>query len=189
MEQYRFKAINLIAKTLQEKELKFDVVESESNERIRVGFPINGGPNVLMAFIATDDDNDVAARLFGLVTNVPASKRSRVLEACNLLNNKARFLKFDIDVENDINVEYDFPVESSDDTIGEMAYEIFIRTVRILDTYYPLLMKAIYSNDVLDIDALEHSDAEEEEADDDMDLEALAAETAAIFPFNGSTPS
>lgn len=104
-----------------------------------------------MRFISRDNDNDVAARIFGLISNTPKEKRARVMEACNVLNHKIRYMKFYLDTDGDINVEYDFPVHSPDDGIGEMAFEIFVRMMQILDSEYSIFMKALYSNEELDI--------------------------------------
>lgn len=73
------------------------------------------------------------------------------MEACNVLNHKIRYMKFYLDPDGDINVEYDFPVHSPDDGIGEMAFEIFVRMMQILDSEYSIFMKALYSEDELDI--------------------------------------
>lgn len=104
-----------------------------------------------MRFISRDNDNDVAARIFGLISNTPKEKRARVMEACNVLNHKIRYMKFYLDTDGDINVEYDFPVHSPDDGIGEMAFEIFVRMMQILDSEYSIFMKALYSDEELDI--------------------------------------
>lgn len=73
------------------------------------------------------------------------------MEACNMLNHKIRFMKFCLDAEGNINVEYDFPTHSPDEDIGEMAFEIFVRMMQILDSEYSIFMKALYSDEELDI--------------------------------------
>lgn len=73
------------------------------------------------------------------------------MEACNVLNRKIRYMKFNLDTDGDINVEYDFPLHSPDDGIGEMAFEVFIRMMQILDSEYGIFMKALYSDEELDI--------------------------------------
>lgn len=151
MNKYEFKATNLIAETFEKRGIKFDIVNHHGSDQLLAGFSVNCGPNVIMRFISRDNDNDVAARIFGLITNTPKEKRSRVMEACNVLNHKIRYMKFYLDADGDINVEYDFPVHSPDDGIGEMAFEIFVRTMQILDSEYSIFMKALYSDDELDI--------------------------------------
>lgn len=151
MNKHEFKAINLIAETFEKRGVKFDVVSHHGSEQLLAGFSVDCGPNVIMRFISHDNDNDVAARIFGLISNTPKEKRVRVMEACNVLNHKIRYIKFYLDTDGDINVEYDFPVHSPDDGIGEMAFEIFVRTMHILDFEYCIFMKALYSDEELDI--------------------------------------
>lgn len=98
-------------------------------------------------FISLDDDNDVAIRALGIVGGVPKEKRLRVLEACNEINCKRRFLKFVLDRDGDVNVEYDFLMRADDGCIGEMACEVFAITMHLIDKDYPLLMKAIYTDE------------------------------------------
>lgn len=151
MSKYEFKAINLIAETFEKRGVKFDVVSLHRSEQLLAGFSVDCGPNVIMRFISNDNDNDAAARIFGLISNIPKEKRVRVMEACNVLNHKIRYMKFCLDTDGDINVEYDFPMHTSDDCIGEMAFEIFVRTMQILDSEYSIFMKALYTDEELDI--------------------------------------
>lgn len=151
MNKYEFKAINLIAETFEKRGVKFDVVSHHGSEQLLAGFSVDCGPNVIIRFISRDNDNDVAARIFGLISNTPKKKRARIMEACNVLNHKSRYMKFYLDTDGDINVEYDFPVQSPDDGIGEMAFEIFVRMMRILDSEYSIFMKALYSDEELNI--------------------------------------
>lgn len=151
MNKYEFNATNLIAEAFEKRGVKFDVVSHHGSEQLLAGFSVDCGPNVIMRFISRDNDNDVAARIFGLISNTPKEKRARVMEACNMLNHKIRYMKFYLDTDGDINVEYDFPVHSPDDGIGEMAFEIFVRMMQILDSEYSIFMKALYSDEELDI--------------------------------------
>lgn len=151
MSKYEFKATNLIAETFEKRGVNFDVVSHHGSEQLLAGYSVDCGPNVIMRFISRDNDNDVAARIFGLISNTPNEKRVRVMEACNMLNYKIRYMKFYLDNDGDINVEYDFPVHSPDDGIGEMAFEIFVRMMQILDSEYSIFMKALYSDEELDI--------------------------------------
>ena len=107
MKKYEFKAINLITQTFEKHGVKFKVVEAPGAEIIIAGFSINGGPQVEEWFISLDNGNDVAARVFRLVTRTPEDRRSRIEDACNILNRKVRHLKFSMDTDGDVNVEYD----------------------------------------------------------------------------------
>lgn len=155
MNKYEFNATNLIAETFEKRGVLFDVVSHHGSEHLLAGFSVDCGPNVIMRFISRDNDNDVAARIFGLITNTPKEKRARVMEACNVLNDTIRFMKFSLDTDGDINVDYDFPVHSPDNSIGEIAFEVFVRSMHILNSEYSIFMKALYSEEELDIK--EHS--------------------------------
>lgn len=149
MKKYEFNATNHIAETFEKHDVKFQVINMHGQEEVLAGFSVENGPKVIMKFISRDNDNDVAARIFGLVSNTPNEKHTRIMEACNILNRKVRFMKFYVDTDGDINVEYDFPVCAGDDCIGEMAFEIFIRSMRILDAEYELFTKALYTAEEL----------------------------------------
>ena len=155
----------------EEHEVKFHVINMHGQEEVLAGFSVDNGPKVIMKFISRDNDNDVAARIFGLVSNTPREKHPRVLETCNILNRKIRYMKFYLDNDGDINVEYDFPVKSSDECIGEMAFEIFIRTMQILDAEYEIFTKALYTDE-----KLEAEDESLDESDEEADVDITEAE-------------
>ena len=71
------------------------------------------------------------------------------MEACNILNNKVRYLKFCLDCDGSIDVEYDLPIRCTDEGLGEIAFEIFVRAMKILDAEYSIFMKALYTNEEL----------------------------------------
>ena len=143
MNQYEFKATGLIAETFVKHGVCFEVKYHDGMEELRAPFPIESGPVVIMRFISRDNDNDVAVRVFGLISRIPEEKRAPVAEVCNALNQKVRFLKFCLDTDGDVSAEYDFPMRSPDEGIGEMAFEIFIRMMHILGSEYGAFMKAL----------------------------------------------
>lgn len=139
-----YKATRLIQEAMEKEDLHFRVEEGDESSRVLAGFSVKNGPSVRVQFISRDDDNDVAVRLFGLVGDVAEDKAAAVTAACNECNKKYRFLKFVLDDDHDVNVEYDFPVRSSSDTVGDEACEIFIRIMKIVDECYPEFMKALW---------------------------------------------
>lgn len=157
MNKYKFHATNVIAKVFKEHGAKFDVENHHGIEHLSAGFSVKFGPVVFMHFISFDNDNDVKAGVFGLLSNTPVEKRYRLMEACNILNRKIRYMKFTVDFEGNINMEYDFPVSSGDDCIGEMAFEIFVRSMSILNSEYDIFMKALYSEE--DLNSRSHEDS------------------------------
>ena len=148
--EYKYKATGLIAKAFDEAKIKFRVETFLDNEEIQAKFGVDCGPNVAVSFISRDNDNDVAMRVFSLISNIPLEKRTRVIEACNSLNEKVRTIKFVIDTDNNVNVEYDFPQKLSDDCLGDVAIEMFVRTMHILDNEYSMFVKALFTEDDLE---------------------------------------
>jgi len=122
---------------------------------------------------------------YGLISSIPDEKRLSVLEACNILNSKVRFLKFTLDFDGDVNIEYDLPEKGSDTCIGEMALELFLRTMHILDSEYEVLTHALYSDSdsssgeynpegISELDLLNAFAPGEE--DDDPEIDAIYSE-------------
>lgn len=151
MNKYEFKPTNLIAETFEERNVKFNVVRYPSSEQLLAGFSIDCGPNVIIRFISNSNDNAVQVCVAGLISKIPKEKKVRIMEACNALNCKYRYVKFFLDTDGSISVKYDFLECSPDDGIGEMAFELFARMMRILDSDYNVFMKALYTDEELDI--------------------------------------
>ncbi len=130
-----------IQQTFEEKNIKHRIKELDGSSIVEAGFPIDNGPNVIMRFISTDDDNDVAIRIFELIS-VTEDKRKSVTDAINQLNDRFRYLKFVMDEDGDISVEYDLCMHTNN--VGPVCFEIFARAMSILDKAYPVLMRAIW---------------------------------------------
>ena len=139
--------IRILAEAFDAHSLKYQIVETEKYQEIHVPFGIKNGPFVNLRYISTNNGNDTLVRVMNLINKVPEEKRSSILEVCNTLNGKYRFLKFTMDSDNDVHVEYDFPASTGDEALGNMAFEIFIRTMQILNEGFILLAKALYTQD------------------------------------------
>jgi len=122
-------------------DLKVFIDEGEKTSNVWLQFGIKNGGSYRVRFISSDDDNDVSVRAYAIVS-VDSAKRSKVLEAINTVNDKYRYAKFVIDEDNDINVEYDFPVRSKN--VEKCASEILSRFVNIIDEAYPVIMRAVF---------------------------------------------
>lgn len=140
-----YKATKLLAQAMEEKGITHAIDEHDAGSIIIVGFSVENGPLVRVRFISFDDENDIAIRLIGLVNNVSEEKVPKMLEVLNECNREFRYLKFILDKDRDVDVEYDIPKTSLDDSVGVEACEIFIRTMSIVDKVYPKLMKVIWS--------------------------------------------
>ena len=148
MNKYEFKATNLIAEEFDKVEIKYGVDSFPGICCVKAGYYIDCGPNVTMLFISRDNDNDVAARIFGLVSSIPENKRDRAMRVCNDLSADNRYFKFYVNDDGDVNVEYDFPVLLPDEAVGRVAVETFSRAKKwINNEIYGSLMKALYSEE------------------------------------------
>ena len=139
-----YKATRLIAQALDEEGIRYEVKENEKYSEAIVSFPIKNGPSARVSFISSDDDNDVTVRIFGLVHDVSEDRDVEILKAINKCNDHFRFAKMVMDEDRDINVEYDFPVKTGSDCVGEIACELASRLSSILEDCYPILMKALW---------------------------------------------
>lgn len=138
------KATQLIKEAMDNEELKYSIEESDDRSVVLAGFGIKNGPSVRVQFISSDEDNDVAIRLYGVVNEVSEEKMGEMQKVINECNNHYRYLKFTLDNDRDINVEYDLPVRADDSCVGPMACEIFIRIMKIVDECYPKFMRVMW---------------------------------------------
>lgn len=138
-----YKVIAQIQKEFDKKDIKYSFIEQKSSQIIQAGIPIENGPSIMVWFIAHKDANDIAVRVFGIVSKINNEKKQLLLNAVNSCNEKFRFFKFCIDSDNDVNVEYDFLTESNN--TGPMAFEALVRISSVLDEAYPIMMDALYS--------------------------------------------
>lgn len=140
-----YKATKLIKEEMERQGLKYSIEEFEDGSTLWVRFTINNGPSLQVKFISLDDKNDVAIRLFRIVENVEESKVEEMLKAVNECNCEYRYLKFILDDECDVNIEYDLALRAEDTSVGAEACEILVRIVKIVDEVYPKFMKIIWS--------------------------------------------
>lgn len=138
------KASLLIAEAFDERDIKYTIREiGEETSVVDAGFSITCGPSAHILFASSDEENDVAVRITGLMQNIPSDKRPAMNEACNTVNDKMRYLKFCIHGDNLIG-EYDLPAKISDECLAECCVEIFVRAIQILHMEYHFFPEAIY---------------------------------------------
>ena len=137
-----FQATQEIYRELQQVDgFKVFTDEHEKTSDVWLQFSVKNGSSYRIRFISKDDDNDVSVRVFGLV-RVETEEKPRILAALNELNVKYRFVKFCCDNDGDVNVEYDYPVNSISPAAS--AKEMVIRFTQIIDEAYPVLMRALW---------------------------------------------
>ena len=139
-----FQATQAIYNELKNSNSNLKVFTEENDQRSEVWlqFTVDNGPAYRIRFISTDNDSDVAVRVFGLL-RVEETKKSKMLSAINEINAQFRYVKFVMDDNNDISVQYDFPVRTV--RVEASAEEILIRFVKIIDDAYPMMMRALWS--------------------------------------------
>ena len=150
MKKYEYKATNLIAEAFEKYDVRYHTVYKYNIEQLMVSFNIACGPSTDIRFISKSDDNSVEVRILGLINETPKDRRFRMLQACNILNMRTRHLRFHVDNNGNINMEYDFPTNYSNDSLGEMAMETIYRTLVILNEEYGIFMKALYTDEDLE---------------------------------------
>ena len=143
-----FNATRLLDEEFKTHNLKYSIRENENVQIVDVPIGIQHGPSVIIHYITSEQGNDLTILITNLIHNVPEEKRIRMLETINSLNKEYRFIKFTLDSDNDLDVNVDFPSTTSDESLGQMAYEMFIRIMRIMEDAYPIIARALYSPEI-----------------------------------------
>jgi len=137
-----FKATREIAAAFDAKGIKYRVVDKEKVSYVEAGVRGKVAPAVDINFFSSDDDNDVSVRVVAILRALD-NRLGQALVAINECNNRFRFVKFVMDKDRDINLEFDMPLRTTNP--GEVAVEMLIRIMKIIDDAYPILVKAVYA--------------------------------------------
>ncbi len=137
-----FQATNAIMEAFDEKGIKYAPRETEKYSLVKAGFKSEAGTSVEVYFVSRDEDNDVAVFTDSLV-KLPEAKLPELFRVVNELNRDCRYLKFVVNKDNDLRVEFDLPIRT--DNVGPVAVEIFIRVMKTVDEKLPIMMKAIWA--------------------------------------------
>lgn len=137
-----YAATRKIEESFKSNNIKCRVNETQNTSAVEAGFSGENVKGLIVRFISTDNDNDVAVRVFE-VAKAPENKRAAVLETINALQRRFRYASFTLDDDGDVNMAYDMPVRTGN--VGDIAVEMFVRIVDIADKAYPELMKAIWA--------------------------------------------
>ena len=137
-----FKATAEIKKVFDKKGIKYRLVDKDEISYVEAGIRGENFSSVDVCFFSRDNDNDVSVRVMQ-ICKVQKDKLGKMLVAINQCNNKFRYVKFVMDNDYDINLEYDMPLKNTD--VGEIAMEMLVRIMKIMEEAYPILMKAMYA--------------------------------------------
>ena len=137
-----YQAIASIQEAFQKANLKFSVDQVGNNWILRAG--VNGSASVYhFLFIKSDETgSDIALRIFNQV-KFPPHAIQRGYEVLNDLQLKYRHIRFVLDKDGNVNVEYDFPTAYQ--PIGDGAVEMLVRLTKVLDECYPVLMRSVWN--------------------------------------------
>ena len=138
-----FQATELVYEALLRKDIKCRIREAGGMSLVEAAFNGKNFPSATFYFISNSEGNDVAIRAANLV-KFPPERLEKLYAACNAINRKYRHVKFVIDPDKcAVNLEIDIPSRCAN--VGEVAEEMLIRAVSVLDAVYPKLMQATWA--------------------------------------------
>ena len=131
----------LFCAKLDSKNLRYKVLEDDYSV-LRVGFSLDNTDADVYFFFGKDcEDLHLLCRLN---LKIPESKFEKMYKVCNGLNGQYRWLKFFVnEEENCIQVEDDAVIQV--ESAAEEAFELMIRTNRIVDDVFPQVLAGLTS--------------------------------------------
>ena len=126
---------------LENKNIHAHAVESNPNI-LKGSFSFKGGSLTYFLDFHEDDEHLHVEALD--IAKVPEDKKESMYKALNEINASYNFVKFILnESRNDIIVRADAIIQL--DSCGAETYELLIRTVKIVESAYPTIMKAVWS--------------------------------------------
>lgn len=130
-----------IKRVLDETKTKYREESNGKQWEIVTGFS-GKDKNYIIKFISTGPQDDaLAIRVFGIVS-AEKSQYPRIYPVLQSLQDTYRYLRFTLDRDGDVNVEFDVTCLGKD--AGLVALEMIVRITKILDDAYPQLKRAAY---------------------------------------------
>ena len=136
-----FQVTKKIERAFKEKKLPYEIFDHEEVSILQVPFSGQNIRSAKVSFISMDNSNNVAVRVLNMGV-VREERISIVLLLLNELNNRYRYLKFVMDENRVVSIQYDLP--ESGKGIGAICFEVVQRFIRVVDEAYPELMEAIW---------------------------------------------
>lgn len=134
--------------------IPYTLIESDHMGKLCAGLTVPGLKDVIAEFsVRSNGDGTccISVRVYGLVPETPVEKRLRVLEACNAINERVRFLNFCLDNDGDVNVKCDLYNDEASERIGDMAATMYERMTMIITDQYHVFTKAITTDEKIEI--------------------------------------
>lgn len=138
----QYTIISSFAEILDNCKIKYDIL-GDSNEVIRVQFPLSKNPSVIITILAIadiDQSKEFTMDVYGLgeVNEITY----KLYETINQLNSFYRYFKITIDENNRILLSTNALLDGD---IGAQFFVYFRKAILIADEIYPKLMKVIWS--------------------------------------------
>ncbi len=144
-----YPATQAVLDHFQSKGIRCRLDELDNASLVQIPFSGKNVTNIILYIISKDDSTAVNLRTMPLA-RVPEGRSNAVLQVLNACNLKYRYVKFSLDNERDILAQYDVPLRTSMEEIGDICEEILARFGHILDECHPEIMKAIYAEFVIE---------------------------------------
>lgn len=136
-----FQITRRIMDHLKAEGMKCRALDLGDSSAVELGIRLRSGAGFMFQFISSGEGNDIALRVFDLVS-VPESGFQQVLLVVNELNRDYRYAKFVlIHQQNTVQMEMDVPKNTQDP--GGVSLELLHRGAQILEDAYPRLLKAV----------------------------------------------
>ena len=129
--------------TLKMNGWKYKDLQELENGGDRVSCGVNGKiTTVDFNFFFDQDGHAFTMRVFRLFA-VPIDRKLQIMDVMNSVNKNYRWVKFFIDSESWMSVQSDAVVTG--ENAGDVAMELMIRAMRIIDETYPKFMHEIWA--------------------------------------------
>ncbi len=136
-------ATKLIEAKFRSEGLKVQIEDAGEISAVLCGL---GGKNCALRvnWLSLGEEND-AKMLSAPIARFPEEKRDAGYRLANDLNVRYRFVRWVIDPDGDLHVEYDLPTGTPSVVLGEAAFEITVRALKIVDETYPSIMRTLWA--------------------------------------------
>lgn len=177
-----------------DEDLKVFIEENGGASEAWLQFVVRNGSGYRIRYISEDEDNDVSVRVYGLINLKDQEYCDKIIPVLNKINNKFRYVKFFLDNDGDVNVTYDYPLDNSNP--AGSAFEMMVRFVKIINEAYPMMMRALWSEEKaqkkeLDLDdfrklfSFHDTDDDSDDSDAEDSEEVYPEKKEGLFPFPG----
>ena len=139
------KVAETIAAALQAEGIPLSKQHSGSYTILYVRVPIPYSRDVAMSFYCGDED-EIRVCVPGLIRNVDQTGRSLVLEECNRMNRETDYVKYYLDPNGWVNVEYTISSPLAGKHLGSQAVFAYRLIKRAAEKGYAALMLAFYTD-------------------------------------------